>query len=159
MICNLTKVRRTTASLLLGCALALPVQAEPMPDVIEVPTVAKTIARGHIIASADLTMQPIHIKRLAKDALLQKKDLIGKEATRTLRPGRPIHASLVRTPPAARSGQSITIAFKLQNLIVQAKGRALEDGNTGDVIRVMNTASKSVIDAKVVGNNIVIVQQ
>ena len=157
MICKLTQKRITAASLLFSCVLATQAYAAKTHEV-EVPMPTKRLERGHIIASSDLKVQVVDIRRLTKDALLQKEDLIGKEAARTLRPDRPIGAKFVRIPPAARSGQNVTIAFKLQNLTVQAKGRALEDGQKGDIIRVMNAASKSVIEAKVTGNGTVVIQ-
>ena len=51
----------------------------------------------------------------------------------------------------------VTILYEVPRMTLTAKGRALEDGSNGEVIRVANTQSNTVVDALVVGPHTVVV--
>ncbi len=51
----------------------------------------------------------------------------------------------------------VTILYRHPRMTLTAKGRAMEDGSDGEVIRIANTKSNTVIEAVVVGAHTVAV--
>ncbi len=52
-------------------------------------------------------------------------------------------------PVVVAKGSLVTIVLKTPTMILTAQGRAVEDGGRGDVIRVMNTRSKKIVEGVV----------
>lgn len=125
----------------------------------QVPVVTRDIDRGAIISEADISLREMDLSRMPRGAMLDKQDLIGLEALRNIRSGKPVRSGHVRVPPLARGGQDLTILFRSPGMQLTATGRALEDGHKGDTIRVMNSASKEIIDALVTDDGTVVVQR
>lgn len=144
-------------SLILACALMAP-SFGSASTLREVPVASRDILRGHVLTLQDLKTQKMDLKRMPRGIVLEAENLLGLEAQRHIRSGKPIRHKYLRTPPHARSGEDVTIFFQQPGLQLKATGRALEDGQKGDIIRVMNDASKSVIKARITGNGEVTVR-
>ena len=125
----------------------------------EVPVASRGLDRGSLISADDISMRALEANRLPRGAILNKNDIVGLEALRNIRSGSPIRSQHVRIPPLTRQGQDVTLIVRHPGLELQTSGRALEDGNKGDAIKVMNDASKEVIEAVVIGAGHLIVQQ
>ena len=54
-----------------------------------------------------------------------------------------------------RRGEQITIVSAIGNIEVRSRGKALRDGNPGDLIPVQNARSKKKLQARVVSSGIV----
>jgi len=61
----------------------------------------------------------------------------------------------VADTPIIEKGKSVNIVVRSGALVVSTKGEAMESGALGDLIKVRNTGSKTVISAVVVGNDTV----
>jgi len=70
-----------------------------------------------------------------------------------LRAGQPIRNGDVRAPVVVAKGSLVTMILKTRNMILTSKGRAIENGAIGDTVKIMNTRSKTVIEAVVAGAN------
>ncbi|MEH6725431.1 MAG: flagellar basal body P-ring formation chaperone FlgA, partial [Hyphomicrobiales bacterium] len=73
------------------------------------------------------------------------------EARRAMRPGVPISANDVQPPTLIARNDRVVIELRTGRLSISADGRAMEAGAEGDTISVINTHSKRVIDARVIG--------
>jgi flagella basal body P-ring formation protein FlgA len=56
---------------------------------------------------------------------------------------------------AIRRGQTVTILAGNENIRVSMKGKALQYGNPGDIIRVKNVISNKKLEARVIAAGIV----
>ncbi len=118
----------------------------------EVPVVValKPIRARTIIHEDDVGLRLRPLSRLPRDIIFKKAYVIGKEAKVSLRPGTIIRMSYVEMPVIVKRNQQVSIIAQDRYLVVRAKGKALENGRRGQVIRVMNVDSKKVIWAKVI---------
>ena len=71
--------------------------------------------------------------------------LIGKVATQTLLPGRPVTQAALRAPHAITQGQAAMVIFQSGALTITGSAIALQSGGTGDVVSVRNVDSGRII--------------
>ena len=156
MICNIIKKGIGVGSVMFACATATPALAT---NTVEVPVINRTMETGEILSRKDLSVKTMELSHLPRGAVLTTEDLVGLELLRNLRAGYPVRADQVRTPPEMRRGQNVMIEFQMPGIQLVAQGEAMEDGHTGQTIKVLNKASHKVISASVVGDGKVIVTE
>jgi flagella basal body P-ring formation protein FlgA len=61
-------------------------------------------------------------------------------------------------PPAVRSGEVVQLRVTSGSLQISAEGVAAQDGEIGDVIRIVNPSSGRTLRGRVVGPRVVEVQ-
>lgn len=121
--------------LMLVCS---PVQA----DVI---VATRVIPANAIIAAEDVQMRDLGSSVGITDLTL----VVGKEARKALFAGRPILPSDVGTPAVVERNQLVQLVFSRDGLVIKAEGRAMGRAGPGDMIRVMNLSSRSLVTATV----------
>lgn len=121
------------------------------------------VARRDMKAGQIVTRDDIAVNRVAQDTGRRRADpvniddLIGKEIKRTVRAGQNITANDVQTQVMVAKGKIVTLNFSKGNIMLSAKGKALENGGLGDSVRVMNLQSKSVVQGTVTGPETVLI--
>lgn len=118
-------------------ALATPLEAGVL-------AAARTLPAGTIIAAADL--RSVESER---PGLHDPSQAIGLQTRITIYEGRPIHANLLQAPRLVSRNQIVRLSFQRGSLRIETEGRALADGGAGDLIRVMNSDSRSTVTARV----------
>jgi flagellar basal body P-ring formation protein FlgA len=121
----------------------------------EVPVLARRLSPNEIIDDGDIEWVSMRVDHLRRDTILFADEMIGKTPKSGLRAGRPIRNRDVQDPVLVSKRSLVTIYFKRPKLTLSAKGRALEDGSDGEAIRIVNTQSNTVIEAVVIGPNMV----
>lgn len=113
---------------------------------------ASTVFADTIVAARTLRSQTIIGPEdvLAKDVLVdgafeQVANVIGQEARVTLYAGRPIRFEDIGPAAIVERNQIVMLVFKRGGLRIVADARALGRGGVGDLIRVMNLASRSTV--------------
>lgn len=117
----------------------------------EVPVPVRRILAGEVIRKEDLKWIKVRSRRLQRDIVHSDLDMIGMSPRRGLRTGQPIRTSAVRRPILVKKGSLVTIILNAPKMRLTAQGKANADGGEGDVIQIMNTQSKSVVEAEVIG--------
>ncbi|HMO73049.1 MAG TPA: flagellar basal body P-ring formation chaperone FlgA [Paracoccaceae bacterium] len=102
---------------------------------------ARTIRALTVIAPEDLA-------RGDGPGLTDLADVVGQEARVTLYAGRPIRPGDIGPPAVVERNGRLDLLFAAGGLSIRAEGRALDRGGAGDVIRVMNTASRSIVTVR-----------
>ncbi|MGK2284481.1 flagellar basal body P-ring formation chaperone FlgA [Pedomonas sp. V897] len=144
----------TFAAAALAIALpALPAETAGAPGTVEIAVVANRIAAGEVITEADLEIQAVDARR-ARGALTLA-EIAGLEARRPLTPGTPVRSHDVQQPKLIKKGQAVTMVVSHGGLTIAARGKALEDGGKGDIVRVQNIASQKIIQGEVTASGIV----
>jgi flagella basal body P-ring formation protein FlgA len=119
-------------------------------DGVALPVPTTTIYPGEIIDDTmitERTVQPSQVGRLM--IVLDRAELLGKVARRTLLPGRPVQTIAVAEPDLVPRGANIEVVFQEGGLTILAQAMTLEAGSAGDVIRVRNLDSGVIINATV----------
>jgi flagellar basal body P-ring formation protein FlgA len=110
----------------------------------------RAIARGAPIEAQDVVWMdaPANTPR---DALSDPDALIGKTAKRALSPNTPLRAADVMDTPDVRRGEPIILMFEAGGMKLTVRGRAMGDGASGALIKVLNPQSNKTLDAVVEG--------
>jgi flagella basal body P-ring formation protein FlgA len=108
---------------------------------------------GTTLVRSDLTTKWINDSHLSAHLIADPFDAYGKKNIRYISPGTPIQSSLLSSPKSVRKGSFVIISVKVPGLYVETQGIALESGDVGSVIRVLNSTSHSIVEAVVTAEN------
>jgi flagella basal body P-ring formation protein FlgA len=136
-----------------GLRLHLPVDAEPT---LGFSGLSYDPASGRFTA---LDWLRVGARRLPGNVVVDSASLIGKSPRRAIRPGQPVRATDLREPVLVPKNSLIVLRLETDRMVLTAQGRALEDGASGQVIRVMNTKSNAIINGVVAESGTVRVLQ
>jgi flagella basal body P-ring formation protein FlgA len=125
----------------------------------EIPVAARRILKGEIINKSDLRWLKVRTSRLQNDAISNLEELIGKTPKRGIREGQAIRSSAIQRPILVKKGSLVTIILRAKKMLLTARGKALQSGSKGDVIRIANTQSNHTIEAEVTGSGRAAVRQ
>ncbi|OAN53852.1 flagellar biosynthesis protein FlgA [Paramagnetospirillum marisnigri] len=116
-----------------------------------IPVLARAMGRGDTITEGDIQWIDVRDEVIRRDVVTATRQLIGQEPRYQLRAGAPIRTVEVQKPVVVAKNSPVTMMVRSKFMTLTAQGRAVEDGSTGDVIRVTNIQSKQTVDAKVEG--------
>jgi len=124
-----------------------------LPGLAQAETVvaARTIRAQQILAPEDLRLVA------GEGAVADPADVIGLEARRTLYAGRPVSLDDLGPPAIVERNEIVPLAYSRGGLQILSEGRALARGGVGEVIRVMNLASRTTIQGRITAEGLVIV--
>ncbi|MEQ8178197.1 MAG: flagellar basal body P-ring formation chaperone FlgA [Amphiplicatus sp.] len=114
---------------------------------------ARNIRAGAIIAAADI------VAPASETALRAATELVGLEAARSIYKGQPLNKSDLRAPTLIERNAIVTMEFVKGPMLISTEGRALDQGGSGERIRVMNLLSKRIVSATIVNANTVRTKQ
>ena len=126
------------AALVLACLAALPAAADTL-------VATRTIRPQEIIGPADLVLQPIEVAGAVSDPAL----LVGQEARVALYAGRPVRTTDVGPPAVVERNAIVPLIYNHNGLNIATEGRALDRAGPGEIIRVMNVASRTTVSARI----------
>ncbi len=121
--------------------------------VIEVPVMNRRVPKGEIITTDDIDWIRLAATKVRRNIIVDEDRLLGKTPRRGLRAGQPIRNGDVRAPVVVAKGSLVTMILKTRNMVLTSKGRALENGALGDTVKILNTQSKTIVEAVVAGAN------
>ena len=125
----------------------------------EVPVLRRRTAPGQVITRGDIDWLRLSAKRLAGNIVVDPANLIGKSPRRPIRPGKPVRATDLREPVLVPKNSLVVLRLETERMVLTVQGRALQDGASGEVIRVMNTKSNTIVTGVVAESGIVQVAQ
>ncbi len=125
---------------------------------VSVPVLRSNLQNGDVITKNDIDFINVPQEKLQHDVIMNEEQLIGLTPRRIAHAGKFILNGTLHRPQIVARGEPIVIAFTQGALTLTAKGRALQDGAKGDLIRVKNMDSSRTVDAIVTAANQVAVQ-
>jgi flagellar basal body P-ring formation protein FlgA len=124
----------------------------------EVPVLNRRVLIGEVITGKDIRWIKVRAGRLQNNTIVNETELVGHTPKRGLRAGDPILASAVQRPVLVPKGSLVIMVLRTPQMLLTAQGKSLQDGANGDVIRIRNPRSKTVVEAEVVGEGRVAVR-
>lgn len=118
-----------------------------------VPVLVEPVSRGSIIRADQVEYRDFRSERVPAGAVRDINDVIGKEVMRPANPNEPLMFRDLSNPILVRRGSLVLIRLVTANMSLTARGKAMENGSLGDVIRVVNQSSNKNIQVEVVGEN------
>ncbi len=125
---------------------------------VEVYAPIRTISAGDVAREADFVRISTPLSHLPKTPVFDPGAVAGKQARRSLAANRPISADWFREPVVVRKNSIVTVSLEDPFITLTARGRALDDGARGEVIRVMHLDSASIVEGVVEGPTSITVQ-
>jgi flagella basal body P-ring formation protein FlgA len=103
-----------------------------------------------VMAQSVITAGDIQVGDLiVPGAMTDPAAVIGMEARVALYPGRPILPGDLALPATVERNAILPLVYAAGNLHISTEGRALDRAGPGDVIRVMNLASRNTVSARI----------
>ena len=113
----------------------------------------RTIKAQSVVQMGDVTLA----ERAIPNALDNVASAVGQEARISIYAGRPILAADLGPPAVVDRNQIVPLVYQSGALAILTEGRALARGGVGDMIRVMNLASRSTVSGRIAANGAVLV--
>ena len=123
---------------LLLALLAAPVSAETV-------VAARTIPPQTVLTEGDLLLRDVVVPAGIDDPSL----LVGMETRVALYAGRPVNPADVGVPAVIDRNQIIALVYQNGPVVIQTEGRSLDRAGPGDLVRVINLASRNTVTAAV----------
>ncbi len=120
-------------------------------------TLVRSIARGAMIAEGDVALRPMSA-RGGDGIFTDPAAVVGRRARVALGEGQPVLLRQLEPAWLVEKGYPLALTAEAGGLMVSAPAEALEDGQLGDVIRVVNLSSGREVKAVVTAANIVVAQ-
>jgi flagellar basal body P-ring formation protein FlgA len=130
----------------------VPIYIEVWQDVV---LAAKPLGRNQPIMASDVRTERMNLARVPSNAILRKDQVLGRRANRSIAVNSVLRSDQVELPPAVRRGDVVQVLAESARLKITTQGIAQENGGIGDYIRVLNSASKKSIHARVVDSQTV----
>lgn len=115
---------------------------------------ARTIRSKAIVGPEDVYIKDID----TPGAYTALDDVVGMEARVALYAGRPIRSGDVGPPALVDRNQIVALTYIKGGLSISVEARALGRGGAGDVVRVMNLASRSTVSGVVQSDGSIVVK-
>jgi flagella basal body P-ring formation protein FlgA len=151
MFCRVRNIRgwAAAAAIVVTSIVSPPALAAGLGYAV-VPTT--TIYPGETISGAQLQEVEVTNPNLAGDYAKSIGQVEGMVSKRTFLPGRTISISALREPYTVTRGSSIRLVFTLGPMTISAAGSPLEDGMTGQLVRVRNMDSGVIVSGTVLAD-------
>jgi flagella basal body P-ring formation protein FlgA len=122
---------------------------------LQVPVASRDLKRGEILGDHHLTWITMNDNEITNYAITDAESLTGRITKHPIRAGALLRTYDVARPVAVERGKLVTILWSTSSMNLTAQGQALETGGVGDVIRVVNTKSKTALTAEVIDSHTV----
>ena len=123
-----------------------------------VPVLKNRLARGAIIREDDIAMQPILLTRIRSGiTITDPQALVGKTLKRVIALGMPLHPFDLALQTIITPNSEVEMSYSGNGINVSDRGIALEKGALGEIIRIKNSKSGTIVRARVEGPNTVTV--
>ena len=121
----------------------------------EVLVVTERIKRFDNISPALVSIKRKDITTLREDPLISLNSITNMRASRNIAKNRILTKADIEIKPVVKSYSDVHIIYVSGLCRITAEGKALQDGQTGDLIRVKNKSSGKIVFARVVDKNLV----
>ncbi len=104
-----------------------------------------------VLRDKDVAERRVLVAERGDDALLTRKQAVGQQAARDLKPGTVLTGKLIDPVPLARVGQYVTVTLCQGGVQVRTVARALQGGTYGQSIKVKNDATRDEFQVTLTG--------
>ena len=115
------------------------------PVLAESVVATRTIRAQTLIAPEDVTTVAADLP----GALQDPSAALGLETRVAIYAGRPVRLADLGTPTLVQRNQVVALIFLAGGLAISTEGRAMARGSEGEVIRVINLASRTTVSGRV----------
>lgn len=103
---------------------------------------AQPISAGSFVKDEDVEIKEMPLDKLGVGTLTSADEAVGKKAKHNIAKGAPLALAVLDVQPDVNSGETVTLVMSRNGFTIITKGKALEKGFKGDLIRVIASESK-----------------
>ena len=118
-------------------------------DLMQRVIIVRPVSRGDFLASEDLGLQTL--SRSGGSGFTNIEELVGRRAKKSLRAGLVLHDRHLQPDWMVQAKQSVSVVNNTGGIQVTTAGIALENGRLGDLVKVKNLSSNSILHGFVAG--------
>ena len=118
-------------------------------------TRCRRLPPGSVVRPEDLATQRVRAPLARGEVVRLAEQAVGLAVRHQANPGQPLALAELIRPLLVAKGARVTMQLQAPGLSVSAVGQAIEGGGAGERIRVLNTTSRAVLEADVVGPDLV----
>ena len=118
-------------------------------DLIQRVIVVRPVSRGDLLTREDLGLQTL--SRSGSGGFTDIDALVGRRAKKSLRTGLVVHDRHLQPDWMVHAKQSVSVVNNTGGIQVTTAGIALENGRLGDLVKVRNLSSNSILHGFVAG--------
>ncbi len=112
---------------------------------------ARPIARDETLTGDAFTIVDVELRGIAFRHVPSAQEMAGLKARRNIAAGEPLTDAVVAVPPLVRSGESVAVTIRVGSVEARGQGVASGSGHLGETIRVMQHASRRLLNARISG--------
>ena len=127
-------------------------------SMVEVPMLRRHAMPGEVITEDMVSWERVAARRATVTTVTRHEDIVGQTARRPLTAGVPIRLTDLKPNLLVTKGDLITLTVRTGTMTLTARGKALESGSQGAVIRVTNVQSQKVVEARVIAPDMAVVE-
>ena len=118
-------------------------------DLMQRVIIVRPVSRGDFLASEDLGLQTL--SRSGGSGFTNIEELVGRRAKKSLRAGLVLHDRHLQPDWMVQAKQTVSVVNNTGGIQVTTAGIALENGRLGDLVKVKNLSSNSILHGFVAG--------
>ncbi|POF56931.1 flagella basal body P-ring formation protein FlgA, partial [Vibrio vulnificus] len=111
-------------------------------------TANRSLSRGEIISFSDVSTNLIELQRFRKEGYSDINQVVGAKVKRVLRPGDVVERGDICV---VCRNEKVVIKATKDGMTITTQGTSLQDGATGEQVRVKNDKSQRIIEGIVTG--------
>lgn len=112
---------------------------------------ARRMALGEVVRPADIEQRRLRLERVRPGLAQRAEEVIGRQLRRPIGSDMPFVTVDLVAPVVVAKNQAVLMLLDAPGLALTAQGRALDAAALGEVVPVMNLASRQVIEAEAIG--------
>lgn len=159
LIAALPQSARLAARMTIGVSCGQPRWTIYVPVSIEtelsVLVLREARTRGSEVTVADVETQVLQVPGLADTYIREPAQLAGRHLKASAAPGTPLSVDLLAANILVKRGQRVTLVAQAGGLEVRAEGEAVNDANAAGRVRVLNLASRRIVEGQVESSSLV----
>lgn len=121
--------------------------------VVSLPVLRSGLKSGDIISKADIDYIDVLQRDVQRDYILKEEAIYGMTPRRMVMAGKPIRDMELENPQIVTRGGTVTLIYKDGPMTLSARGKSMQGGARGDMIRVVNMNSNRSLEGIVTAEN------
>jgi len=122
---------------------------------VKVLVTTRSLARGEEIGAEDVEEREILMEGGKLDLPQRSQEVVGRKVRRSLGEGQIVRFEVLEERFTVEKGELVDLIFEDERLLIRTRGKALERGRTGDMVRVKNASSGREVVGRVVATRTV----
>ena len=115
----------------------------------------RALRMGAVLTASDLILEARPESTLPRGVTEDIADSVGRRLRQSLAAGRPVVSDHTEALPAVRRGQRVKLELSHGRLKIESFGRAQQDAEAGEWVRVRNGSTKRDVTGRVSANGVV----